>query len=83
MVKLSFGLPKVQIELFRQFFDKRTPRQDSFGLGLRNIYIFFSRQGWLFLLLLLVTFVTGTNYGNNLVLGLFFICCPFGLRHLF
>lgn len=56
----------------QRFFAKRAPRQDDVKLGLNNVYVFFSRQGVLFALLLLVTFVMGVNYGNNLVLGLFF-----------
>ena len=55
-----------------QFFASRAVRSDQVALGLKNVYIFLSRQGYLFGLLLLVTFVTGVNYGNNLVLGLFF-----------
>lgn len=55
-----------------RFFESRAPRRDDFTLGIRNIYVFFSRQGLLFLLLLIITFITGVNYGNNLVLGLFF-----------
>lgn len=58
--------------IVQRWIDRRTPRQDDFCLGLGNIYVFFSRQGLLFLLLLLITFITGVNYGNNLVLGLFF-----------
>lgn len=54
------------------FFARRAPRQDEVSLGINNVYVFFSRQGLLFALLLLVTFVTGINYGNNLVLGLCF-----------
>lgn len=56
----------------RHFFDKRAKLSDTATFGLNNIYVFFSRQGILFLLLLITTFVTGTNYGNNLVLGVFF-----------
>lgn len=56
----------------QQFFAKRAPRQDDVKLGLNNVYIFFSRQGVLFALLLAITFIMGVNYGNNLVLGLFF-----------
>lgn len=56
----------------RRWFDDRAPRQDNFGLGIRTVYVFFSRQGLLFLFLLIITFATGTNYGNNLILGLFF-----------
>lgn len=58
--------------LLLPFFARRAPKSDSFVLGHRNIYVFFCREGLLFALLLLVTFVTGVNYGNNLVLGLFF-----------
>lgn len=56
----------------RHWFNKRSPHQDQFGLGIRTIYVFFSRQGLLYLFLLVITFVLGTNYANNLVLGLFF-----------
>lgn len=54
------------------FFARRSPKDDEVSLGLNNVYVFFSRQGALFGLLLLVTFVMGVNYGNNLVLGLCF-----------
>lgn len=40
--------------------------------ALSKAYVFFSRQGGLFALLLVVTFVTGVNYGNNLILGFLF-----------
>lgn len=56
----------------RRFFSQRAPRKDSLKLGLKNVYIFFSRQGVLFALLLIITFITGINYANNLVLGLCF-----------
>lgn len=57
---------------FRRFFANRAPRQDTATLSLRNVYIFFSREGLLFALLLLITFIAGINYANNLVLGLCF-----------
>lgn len=56
----------------RRWFASRAPKNDSVTLNLRNVYIFFSREGLLFALLLLITFIAGINYGNNLVLGLFF-----------
>ena len=56
----------------RNFFDQRLPRQDHHQLSQRNVYVFFSQSGLLFLLLLALTFVTGTNYSNNLILGLCF-----------
>ena len=55
-----------------RWFAKRAPKSDSATLNLRNVYIFFSREGMLFAVLLLITFVAGINYGNNLVLGLCF-----------
>ena len=55
-----------------RWFAKRAPKSDSVKLNLRNVYIFFSREGALFAVLLVITFIAGINYGNNLVLGLFF-----------
>ena len=55
-----------------RWFAKRAPKSDSATLNLRNVYIFFSREGMLFALLLVITFIAGINYGNNLVLGLCF-----------
>ncbi|MBO1530595.1 hypothetical protein J3492_05140 [Psychrobacter sp. F1192] len=58
--------------LLARWFAKRAPKSDSATLNLRNVYIFFSREGALFAVLLMITFIAGVNYGNNLVLGLFF-----------
>lgn len=55
-----------------RWFAKRAPKGDSATLNLRNVYIFFRREGLLFAVLLLITFIAGINYGNNLVLGLCF-----------
>lgn len=55
-----------------QFFASRIKKSDDVDFGIRNVYIFFSRQGLLFGALLMTTFITGINYGNNLVLGLCF-----------
>ena len=55
-----------------RWFASRAPKSDSATLNLRNVYIFFSREGLLFALLLVITFIAGVNYGNNLVLGLCF-----------
>ncbi|OXL27083.1 hypothetical protein [Psychrobacter sp. DAB_AL32B] len=54
------------------WFASRAPKSDSAKLNLRNVYIFFSREGMLFAVLLIITFIAGINYGNNLVLGLCF-----------
>ncbi|MEC5209506.1 uncharacterized protein (DUF58 family) [Psychrobacter sp. PL15] len=55
-----------------RWFAKRAPKSDTATLNLRNVYIFFSREGMLFALLLVITFIAGINYGNNLILGLCF-----------
>lgn len=55
-----------------RWFEKRAPKSDVTILNLRNVYIFFSREGLLFAFLLIITFIAGINYGNNLVLGLCF-----------
>ncbi|MGA6101715.1 DUF58 domain-containing protein [Psychrobacter pocilloporae] len=72
---MSF-LPKALIASIRsamsRWFASRAPKNDSATLNLRNVYIFFSREGMLFAVLLVITFIAGINYGNNLVLGLCF-----------
>ncbi len=55
-----------------RWFASRAPKSDSTALNLRNVYIFFSREGALYAVLLIITFIAGINYGNNLVLGLCF-----------
>ncbi|MDN3453145.1 MULTISPECIES: hypothetical protein [unclassified Psychrobacter] len=55
-----------------RWFASRAPKSDRATLNLRNVYIFFSREGLLFAVLLIITFIAGINYGNNLVLGLCF-----------
>ena len=54
------------------FLVKRTPKANHISFSLKNVYIFFSPQGVLFGALLIITFVMGVNYANNLVLGLCF-----------
>lgn len=42
-------------------------------LAQRDVFVFFNKEGYLYLLLLLITFIAGINYGNNLVLALCFL----------
>ncbi len=42
-------------------------------LAQRDVLVFFNREGYLYLLLLIITFIAGINYGNNLVLALCFL----------
>ena len=65
-------LPKAFTSAANRWFASRAPTSDSAALNLRNVYIFFSREGLLFAVLLIITFIAGINYGNNLVLGLCF-----------
>ncbi len=61
---------------FKQYFQrwaaKRAPRAARVVLKHRTIYVFPGRQGLGFLVLLLLIWVLGTNYQNNLVLALSF-----------
>lgn len=51
-----------------RFYDKR----QQMPLGRQNIYVFFSRNGAVYAFLITITFITGVNYANNLVLSLCF-----------
>ncbi len=70
-LSLRFLTQPIRAALAR-WFAKRAPKSDSATLNLRNVYIFFGREGALFAVLLIITFIAGINYGNNLVLGLCF-----------
>lgn len=72
MTLLPRTLSQAFTSAMSRWFAKRAPKSDSATLNLRNVYIFFSREGLLFAVLLVITFVAGINYGNNLVLGLCF-----------
>jgi uncharacterized protein (DUF58 family) len=48
-------------------------------LGSRRIYILPTRPGWIFALLILVTFIAGMNYGNGLALLFAFWMAGFAL----
>jgi uncharacterized protein (DUF58 family) len=51
---------------------KRSPRANQVILQHRTIYVFPSKQGAAFLVLIILVWVLGTNYQNNLILGLSF-----------
>ncbi|RYZ90749.1 MAG: DUF58 domain-containing protein [Moraxellaceae bacterium] len=61
---------------FKQYFQrwaaKRSPRANHVVLQHRTIYVFPSKQGAAFLVLILLVWLLGTNYQNNLILGLSF-----------
>lgn len=51
----------------------RFPRCHEVTLSQKQIFVFLNKEGWLFSLLLLITFLAGVNYANNLILGVFFL----------
>lgn len=55
------------------WFKRRAPVSLETTLNLRNVYIFLSKEGVMYAFLLIITFVAGINYANNLVLGLCFL----------
>ncbi|XID75928.1 DUF58 domain-containing protein [Alkanindiges sp. WGS2144] len=52
---------------------RRLPRCTEVTLTQRQIFVFLTREGWLFGFLLLITFLAGVNYANNLILSVFFL----------
>lgn len=57
---------------YKKWLNRRLPRCREVTLSQRQIFIFLSKEGLLFAVLLLVTFLAGVNYGNNLMLGVCF-----------
>jgi uncharacterized protein (DUF58 family) len=57
---------------FQRWAAKRSARADHVVLQHRTIYVFPSKQGLAFLLTVLLIWILGTNYQNNLILGLSF-----------
>lgn len=57
---------------FKSWAAKRSPRANRVELQHRTIYVFPGRQGLAFLFTILLIWLLGTNYQNNLILGLAF-----------
>jgi uncharacterized protein (DUF58 family) len=53
--------------------ERRIPRAPEVVLGQRNVFVFPSRAGLVFLILLILLLLTAINYENNLVFGLTFL----------
>jgi uncharacterized protein (DUF58 family) len=60
-------------EGFRRWIERRAPRADEVLLRHKSIYVLPTRQGLGFMVMLLLLWVLGTNYQNNLILGLVFL----------
>lgn len=59
-------------ERVKQFTLKRSKVNKEVTLTQKRIYIFLSKEGFLYGMLLLITFIAGVNYANNLILGMCF-----------
>lgn len=57
----------------KRWMRRRLPRCREVTLSQRQIFVFLTREGALFVVLLAVTFLAGINYANNLILGVFFL----------
>ncbi|TXJ09513.1 MAG: DUF58 domain-containing protein [Acinetobacter sp.] len=58
---------------WQNWLNRRFQLLDKKTLAQRDVLVFFSREGYLFLVLIIITFIAGVNYGNNLVLALCFL----------
>jgi len=58
---------------FFRWLDRKIPLSDSYKLNLKNLYILPTSLGWVFIVLLVVLWVLGSNYQNNLILALCYL----------
>lgn len=61
------------MKLWRKWVKERFQYSQPKTLRQRDVLIFVFQQGWLFLVLILITFIAGVNYANNLILGFCFL----------
>lgn len=73
MSRLLAALPDSWQQRYRRWLDRRIPPRQSVLLTQANLFIFLSRQGLYFLLLVLLIWVGATNFQNNLAYGLCFL----------
>ena len=66
-----------------KWLDKRVPASPEHHLNLNSIFILPSGFGWSFIILSLCLFLLGTNYQNNLMLLLSYLCLSIMLLTLF
>ena len=58
---------------YQNWLAKRFRVEDEHALAQKDILIFIYQQGNLYLVLVLITFIAGVNYANNLILGFCFL----------
>ena len=66
-----------------KWLDRRVPASHEHHLNLNSIFILPSGFGWSFIILSLCLFLLGTNYQNNLMLLLSYLCLSIMLLTLF
>ena len=72
MSRLLAALPDSWRQRYQRWLDRRIPPRKSLQLNQRNLFIFLSRQGFYFLILIALVWVGATNFQNNLVFALSF-----------
>ncbi len=58
---------------WQNWLSKRFKFQQKKTLAQSDVLVFIYQQGYLFLVLILITFIAGVNYANNLILGFCFL----------
>lgn len=59
--------------LWQKWLSKRFKYTEAKQLMQKDVLVFIYKQGYLFLVLILITFIAGVNYANNLILGFCFL----------
>lgn len=58
---------------FKQWIHRRFQYKNVKTLAQNDVLVFIYKQGYLYLVLILITFIAGINYANNLILGFCFL----------
>ncbi|WP_180172465.1 DUF58 domain-containing protein [Acinetobacter sp. YH12023] len=59
--------------MWQQWVERRFKIDQHKQLTQKDVLIFIYQQGYLYLVLIFITFITGVNYANNLILGFCFL----------
>jgi len=70
--KFPFGSTRTFSNRFKRWLNRRIPPQQSITLNQRSIFIFPTRTGFVFSVLLLALLLAAINYENSLIFGLAF-----------
>ncbi len=84
-----FSSPKWLTNLWHNWLKRRLPPNEKMTLSHKSIFILPSRFGLIWILLVILLYLFGTNYQNNLIIGLsllllslFNTCLIFGYKNL-